>query len=179
MGYVSIVLLGMVGLIAGLTWGYVSDGGYSEQWHKLPAPPSKISELVTVSDGTLFVKTLDGSVLQCSSIRNQCWIHGQVPDNDDNWTKVTKPCNFSSSEFSFLTHPPKNITSCIQGATQNAEALGRETYLMDADGNVWEWHHNFSGPGPTLTVFASIMCATLGVIIGLCALLIRRKRNPV
>jgi hypothetical protein len=179
MRYAIIVLLGIVGLIVGFTWGYVSESGFFRQWHQLPSSPSKISELITVSDGTLFVKTVDGSVLQCSSYKNECWVPGKVSEIDEGWTKITKPCDLSSSEFSFLTRPPKHIAACIQGATQYAEALGRETYLMDTDGNVWEWHLISGGLGLSLTFCASISCAILGGIIGLGSLLIRRKRHSV
>ncbi len=179
MRFFRVALLGFVGLIAGLATGYILRGGYYVQWHKLPPSPAPIAEFLTVSSDTLFVRTVDGSVLQCSGLGNQCWTQGQLPANDVKWTEVTKPCDFSSSEFSFLTHPPNNARACIQGDTQFIEARWRETYLMDAEGNVWEWSYTFGGPSLLDEVCGSIICAAAGVLIGLSSLLIRRKKSPV
>ena len=133
MRFVRVALFGIAGLVVGLTTGYILKGGYAKQWHKVPPSPFGISEFLTISDRTLFVRAVDGSVLQYSDFRNQGWTQGQLPDNEPKWTEVTKPCDFSSSEFSFLTRPPKNTTACIQGSTQFIEGRMRET-----DGCGWK-----------------------------------------
>jgi hypothetical protein len=179
MRFIRILVFGIMGLMIGLGVENVLSSGYSEKWHELPPPPSAISELLVVFNGTLFVRTVDGSLLQCSNIRNECWTQGQIPENYRDWVRITMPCDFSSSEFSFLTNPPKNIGACIQGVEQFGEGTGRETYLLDKAGNVWEWNYTFAGYNPIYATIAPYCCPFSGVALGFVWLLIKAKKNRV
>jgi hypothetical protein len=54
---------------------------------------------------------------------------------------VTKPCDYSEPEFFIFTNSPKNIEDCLQIKMLYPEGEGRETFVRDSNGNIWEWSH--------------------------------------
>ena len=54
---------------------------------------------------------------------------------------VTKPCDYSEPEFSIFTNSPKNIEDCLQIKILYPEGEGRDTFVRDSNGNIWEWSY--------------------------------------
>ena len=165
MRYVALFVV--LGLLLGIGVSQARNAGYFEQWQQTASPPVKIEELITSGKGTILAKTIDGEILRCTNWREECWIPAQLPSpvDDAYVTIVTKPCDFSSPEFSLLTNRPREIIDCIQDKTTYADGWGEQTYVLDADGVVWEWSHGgtvYSAGG------GHILFSCLGMLLGVC-----------
>jgi hypothetical protein len=170
----KILLFGFAGMILGLFWSWSLLTGYFKAWEKLSPPPSTIVELVTVGDAGLYVKTIDNSILRCSNWRNECWVKDKISENSRE-TRITKPCNFSSPEFSPIKRHPENISDCIQGVTQYVEGNIAQTFVLDNVGNIWEWNNASSGFDPLAAIFITFCSSSLGIVLGIIFFVKKRK----
>ena len=174
----KILAIGLIGLILGLAWSRSISSGYFQAWEKLPPPPLPIIEFVAVGEGSIIAKTANDSVLRCSSWLHECWAQADLSKSSFDHTRVTKPCDFSSPEFSSFKSHPKNTIDCIQGVTQYAEGVGMDTYILDSDGNVWEWSYIFAGNETLFAAFAPYCCPSFGLLIGI-IFLGKRRANAI
>jgi hypothetical protein len=174
---VKIMALGLIGLILGLVWSRSVSLGYFEPWVKLPPPPLSIVEFIAVGDGNVIAKTTDGSVLRCSNWRHECWVQDERAEYSFRSTRVKKPCDLSSSKFRSFPGHSSNIAECIQGVTQYHEGLGTYIYVLDRDGNSWEWSYIFAGNITLYAMFAPFCSPLLGIVLGM--LLFSKKREGV
>ena len=55
--------------------------------------------------------------------------------SEESW--ISKPCDYSSPEFSLLTIPSENIVDCVQ--VHNFYDMWRDAYVRDIYGDVWMW----------------------------------------
>jgi hypothetical protein len=135
-----------VGIVIGLGLAIAGNryiaGGCSSNWHKLATPPVEFSELVISAYGNVFATTPAGETYRCSEWKDECWVPDTVPEDVVTpEVEITDPCDFSSSEFSFLVGAPRNSIDCVQDFKMYADGFVRHTYVLDQDGNVWGWSH--------------------------------------
>jgi hypothetical protein len=99
-----------------------------------------------------------------------------MPDIVTFFVEITKPCDFSSPEFTFLANPPINSVSCIQATTYYApDGFDQNAYVLDRSNDVWEWSH-IVGPNSYFTMFALIGVGLLvGLIVGIVSLRHRQE----
>jgi hypothetical protein len=175
MRLVKILLFGFIGLIVGLGGSHILSSGYSHVWNKLPSPPSPIAEFIAVGEGDIIAKTTNDTILRCSSWRDECWVRDDISEYHFDSTRITRPCDLSSSEFRNIKINPENIIDCIQGVTQYPEGIGRYTYVLDINGNIWEWSYIFAGSDTLYALFAPYCCSSLGIILGVIIFSKKRK----
>ena len=77
---------------------------------------------------------------------------------------ITKPCDYSAPEFSFLTNAPRNIVDCVRAENQHFETPGYTTYALGSDGRVWTWE--YSPAWPLFLYMRYIVSAFLGAMLG-------------
>ena len=92
--------------------------------------------------------------------------------------EIQEPCDFSSTEFSFISNPPRGIEDCIQVEVNYIDGYIRHTFVLDGDGRVWQWRQARSGIKASVE---QVCFPGLGLFIGVClgipvALLSRRKK---
>ena len=168
-----ILILGLGAFLIG--WG-VSEfmrSGYLQHWQRLPDSPSTLSGFAAACDFGVLAKAVDGSLLRCTPIIGECWVRDSGCDKG--YDTITRACEFSSPAFSLLAGPPKGVQACIQGTTQYPEAAKTTDYLLDAEGNVWEWSCGLYACGPTWIRYLPCAYGVLGVALGLIWLLVSRK----
>jgi hypothetical protein len=177
MRWTRIPIFGIVAWLIGWGVGNVLIFGYFQHWQKLPNPPSAISELISICDGTLFVKTVDGTPLQCSLLRSECWVDGSFPKDCEGYTTLIKACELSSPEFWLIANPPNGVRACLQGTVQYPEAANTATFLVDGDGHIWQRDTMLFGWVPQLTSYLPFCCPVIGVVLALISLLIPRRAS--
>ena len=138
---IRIIAIGIAGFILGLGLFLIDNNGYFQYWQNLPSPPQEISEIIPAGAPSFFIKTLDGSTYYYSSWHNEGWLQKTVPTDFVNPFEVTRPCDFSSPEFSLLTNSPPKIKDCVQETTLYADGSTQYTLAIDGKGNIWEWKH--------------------------------------
>jgi hypothetical protein len=139
---VRIIVFGIIGILLGIGLFNLDDYGYFGRWQKLPDSPERILGLFS----------------------SENW-------QNDPGVKYTKPCDYSSPEFSFLNNHPKNTTDCVQVFIQYAEGAHRYSYAIDQGGDIWEWDHLAINELSEL-----ILLTTLGCVIGIIiAVLVNRR----
>ena len=116
--------------------------GYFEQWHELAVAPLGAIELLSDETGAIYVKTSTDETYRLDWCEgDECWVKGEVPQDAAKVqpVEVTKPCNFSSPEFSLFTNAPRGIIDCIQTLEPQPDGFVRYAYVLDKDGTVWHW----------------------------------------
>lgn len=53
--------------------------------------------------------------------------------------RVTRPCDYSKPEFSAIAFAPSSIVDCLQLEELYPDAIGRTTYVLDKNHQVWMW----------------------------------------
>lgn len=139
--------------------------GYLNQWDKLPTPPAQIEKLVIGSHGTVYAQTETGSVYRCSSWTNECWVQDEIPQNTSHLMETITPCDFSTPEFSWTTNPPGDPVLCIHGEEIHIDCFWQATYLLDENGDVWQWSKTTCANYMTLIVLGGLIA--IGIILGL------------
>jgi hypothetical protein len=179
-----IIAFSAFGLILGFGLGHWSASGYLQSWEELPVPPNQIVDLLPAGDHLFNIKTLDGGVYRFSDRNNEGWIE-ETPHQDSSTSiEIQEPCDFSSSEFSFLSSPPRNIDDCIQVDAMYIDGYIRYAFVLDGNGHVWQWQLTRS---PYKALGEQVCFPSLGLFIGVCigipvAILSRRgngTRNPI
>jgi hypothetical protein len=145
------LVLAFVGLFIGLGLAVLSQDGYLQRWEKLNKPSQDILRNFSAPD------------IQATDHRYQ----------------YTKPCDYSSVEFSQFSDPPKNIVECVQVKQQYAETARLETYVRDNSGGIWQWFY-YADPANN---WLYLLCpSTLGFIVGIIIAILlifwRRPRQP-
>ncbi len=59
--------------------------------------------------------------------------------------QVTRPCDYSKPEFSGIAFPPGSIVDCLQLVELYPDAIGRTTYVLDKNHQVWRWTYMQGG----------------------------------
>ena len=148
MKIVKIIAFGAIGLFLGLGLSSIIESGYFQPWKKLSAPPPNMSAYFSVGE----------------------------EQNSPTPVKITKPCDFSSPEFSLLSNSPKNIVDCIQRSEVYPDGYGRFASVLDSDGNVWEWAHVVTASDS----LSSMICLpSLGLLIGVVIALLAKRQNGI
>ncbi|HSJ58546.1 MAG TPA: hypothetical protein VLC95_15295 [Anaerolineae bacterium] len=166
MRYVALFVI--LGLLLGIGFGSASNAGYFERWEETEPAPAPIEELVISGQGSVFARTTTGETYSCALWRDECWFPAEIPSFDDDPypTTVTKPCNLDTPAFFPLTNPPSDIVDCTQDYTMYADGWMEHSYVLDAQGLVWEWSHGesvYSAGG------AYILFPCSGMLLGLAA----------
>jgi hypothetical protein len=131
----------------------------------LPAPPTTQFALTASREGSLFITTSSGEVLECYASGRDCWFPSSVPPTiDEGWT-IIHPCTHSGPERLFISKPPASELDCIEDYGIHAEFGGRNVYAVDEDGRVWAWQTASSG-------FDAISWCVSGQLCGLFAALL-------
>jgi hypothetical protein len=134
---VRIFVFGIIGLLLGIGLFNLVDYGYFERWKKLP----------------------DSSYHSLNLFISENW------QNNDG-TKFTKPCNYSSPEFFFLSNYPRDIADCVQIHVQYAEGAHFYSYVLEQDGYIWEWNHLAINELSEMTIF-SLSGSLIGIGIAI------------
>jgi hypothetical protein len=177
MRFLIIFACAIVGLILGIFLWQASEVGFAQNWEKLPAPPSEIIELIPGIGPSLYIKTSDGVTYRYKNWHNEGWIEEAVPHILPGPIEITRPCDLSAPEFSKLSDPPRDMVDCAQVKIMYAEGYGRYTFLLDANGNIWQ-----SQTSRTDTFFTMIFFPGFGLFVGasigvVVAFLLRRQKN--
>lgn len=116
--FVRIVGFGIIGILLGFSLLIVDDI-YFQPWHEISTLPNQTIELYPGSTVKVFSP--------------ESWaVHPEY--------RSTKPCDYSSPEFSLFNNHPKIIQDCIQVTyLYGAEYLIDFTYILDSNGSVWKW----------------------------------------
>ncbi len=128
-----------VGLILGLGFWYASSTGRFQQWTEVPVKSQEIPDYIDT-------------------------IAGQDPPLPPG--RISRPCDYSSSEFSFMANPPRQIVDCIQRVDVYVDGSERSTHAIDSSGRVWEWRY---GTTALEAVSAMPLSACSGLFIGMAA----------
>ncbi len=135
-----IIVFGTIGFIFGIVFWQFIKSGYLQGWEKLPAPPHRITELISTPSESPFIKTSDGATYTYSDWKNEGWIQESVdPNYFPGPFEITRPCKFSSPEFSFLVKHPQNLADCLQLNISYPDGSGRYTFVLDRNGYLWDW----------------------------------------
>lgn len=134
--------LGLVGLslLAGCVIGFgiwgADHSGYFVKWEQLPAPPSNAVEFITSREFDLYVVTVDERTMHWD---HSSWEVTDAPESlEEGWT-VIRPCRSAWPQFWPLSHPPSDIKDCIQDQGVYAEFYNKHVYVLDEQGNIWQW----------------------------------------
>jgi len=163
MRVVKIIAVGIIGFFLGYSLWRFDHDGYSQKWERLPTPPQDVSELIPTGEPPLFIKSSDGNTYYLSYQYNEGWLQESVPEELINPFEVTKPCDFSFPEFSRFSNAPENVRDCVQEKTMYADGYIKHAFVVDSDGNLWEWHHTIS-PEDLTPMFC---LPSSGLLIGL------------
>jgi hypothetical protein len=168
----------LLGFVLGtLIWRAI-NAGYFQQWHKLLPASVEFKELAMAGSGDVYANAVDGKTYRCSSWKNECWILDQAPTGIHFVGEVTKPCDFSLPEFSFLANPPINSVSCIQARTDYGDGFSKYAYVLDRSSDVWEWSHPVSAYSSYFMMFALPGAGLLlGLVISILSLRHRGKNQ--
>lgn len=110
MGFIKILAGGMIGLLLGVGIFQLDTNGFFERWKKLTSPSTDILNLFEIEGAS-----------------------------SGNGVEITKPCNFSTPEFSFVSNYPKDIVDCVQKIVREADVYTKSAYAKDSKGIIWEW----------------------------------------
>ena len=136
MRIVRFISISAIGFLLGFAGWHFSNLGYFQRWEKLPVTPQDIPGYFSVSKQ----KTYPGLV------------------------EITKPCDYSTVEFSLLAKPPDKIADCLQRLELDPEGSMRITYVLDIDTSVWKWEYIDN----TNAAFLSMLCLpSSGLLIGI------------
>ena len=165
----SLLIWLILGTLIGYAAWHTKSSGYFVQWSPIDNPPEKPTKLVASREFDLYVASNDGQVWQWN---HRTWSQEPVPpDLSDNWL-VHQQCSFSLPEFSPISNPPPGLSECIRDEGVYAEFSNKHLYVLDDDGQLWEWellNHGFS-------VFIDlIVFVVLGAVAGLVGFLIVRS----
>ncbi len=142
-GFIGLVVISAAGLILGVGLWFVSELGYFQHWTQLSVDRRE-------APGYL------------AAARNS---RPPAPPGG-----ITDPCDFSTSEFSLLANPPKDIVDCVQRLEVYADGDGRVTYVIDSDGRIWQWEFVRSASSGTFMMMAWALSGLLiGGVVGLIA----------
>ena len=165
---ISLIGAAVFGFISGWSIGWLFQQGYLTQWHPLQPPPAEIAELLVTLHGTVYAKTTQGMIYQCSDWNNQCWLPSTLPTPEPQpVAQSTKPCDTTLSAFSRLTNPLQPIHDCVQGTEIYADGSGRYIFVLSDDNRVWIWSLVHSPYDLTARVFP-----VLGIIVGISSVLV-------
>jgi hypothetical protein len=118
--------------------------------------------------GTIYVRTSSNEIYHLEWCEGDvCWINDDTSQDAVKVrpVEVTKPCDFSSSEFSPLTNVPESTIDCIQTFERQPDGFVRGAYVLDKDGTVWHWYTSASADPSVLIM---LVCITVfGAIVGL------------
>jgi hypothetical protein len=177
MKVVVCIALGIVlGFVLYIGIARIYSAGYFVPWHKLPTLPAEVTELVIGSHGTVYARTPSGTTYRCSRWQNECWVQDEIPQDSTSFVDTVKPCDLSAPQFSWVANSPADIAICIQGEDSHIDCFGRDTYILDNSGDVWEWSHSFCVNALTLCVWPLVTIA-LGTGAGLVAGLFWASRS--
>jgi hypothetical protein len=127
--------------LAGCVLGYViweaDHGGYFVTWEELPIPPFNAEELITSREFDLYVGTADGRSMHWDGYS---WEVTEVPEGFENGWTVIRPCRSEWPQFWPLSHPPSDIKDCIQDQGMYIEGYNKHVYVLDEQGNIWQWN---------------------------------------
>jgi hypothetical protein len=143
-GY-KIVAFAALGLLLGFGISVLIGGGYFKKWEKLSSRPPNLSEYFS-----------------------------EDQNRGNPTTKITKPCDRSSPEFSLFAYPPKNMVDCIQISEAYPDGSGRYARILDSDGIVWLWNNSSS----VYNDLPGILCLPgLGLLAGVFIASMLKKSN--
>jgi hypothetical protein len=108
----------LVGLVLAAAVGPVIKAGRFVRWHRLSSPPVKLVALAACDDQRVYARTSSDTIYRCSSWDDSCWIRDEIPSSlrqsefqlAGYRIEMTRPCNYSSSEFSW-TMAPSSLVS--------------------------------------------------------------------
>jgi hypothetical protein len=166
MRILTIIFLSLIGLISGYGIGSIRENGYFVKWEKLAPPPDKITEIIPHGGYPIYIKISNGNTYRYENWHSQGWVEAVVP-KESNPFEVIKPCNYSSPEFTFLSEYPHNINECIQVKVMYADGFIRYTFILDKDGNIWQWDLTRTPDSLFRLISLSCVGVLFGVIIGL------------
>lgn len=160
---VSLILAIVFGFVCGWSIGQLSDHGYFTQWHQLQSPPAVIVELPLTLHATVYAKTNQGTIYQCSDWNDQCWLPTTLPTSKpEPVSQSIKPCDTTQSAFSRLSNPPQSVRDCVQGTEIYADGSGRYIFILSNDNRIWMWSLVHSPYDATTRLFS-----VLGIIYGI------------
>jgi len=135
MKIVKMIAFGVIGLFIGLGFLTITESGYLQRWRKLSTPPQNVSEYFSAGE----------------------------EQNSPSPVKITKPCDYSSPEFSILSNSPQNTVDCVQRYEIYSDGYGRFASVLDNNGNVWEWAHVVTAYDSLST---GVCLPSLGLFVG-------------
>jgi hypothetical protein len=155
------------GIAFGLIYAEAAKDGVGLSWRQLPQPPLAQFTLTASREGSLFVTTTSGEVLQCCSGDGGRWFASSVPpDINDGWT-IIHPCTQSGPEWWFISTPPTDRLDCIEDNGIHAEFGSRNVYVVDQSWRIWAWQNQRAGwdnigsclTGQLCGIFAALLAA--------------------
>jgi hypothetical protein len=160
------VIFGVLGFCGPFTITVISESPYFYRWEKLVTAPSEMDKLLSGNGGQIFITTTAGQILSCDTYKQeQCWIPDINPSKAPYPQPTPAKCNYSSSYFNNLTHPPRNIVDCIEIDIQAAEASTTVLYAIDQQGYFWRWDRGFTN-NRMGAVFLAPLSGLIGLLIG-------------
>ncbi len=149
MRLITIIAFGIIGIFLGIGLFHLDDSGYFQHWQRLLAAPANISDIFSP----------------------------ESPQYDYPHVQYTKPCNYSSPEFSILANPPKNIVDCIQESEMYADGGTRSAQVIDRSENIWEWSHfTYAYDEQTKMILLPVFGCAIGIVIAL--FITKQQKKP-
>jgi hypothetical protein len=163
-----IIIWVFFGALIGYAIWNLKSSGYFVQWMLIDNPPEKPAKLVASREFDLYLESDEGNTWHWN---HRVWSQDPVPaDLSDNWL-VLQPCSFSVPEFSPISSPPPGISECIRDEGIYAEFSNKHLYVLDNQGQLWEWELLNHGLALFIHLFLFVL---VGAFIGLIMFLIYR-----
>lgn len=173
-----LLILGVAGILApcaGFVIFRAESVGYFIKWEQLPKAPSQVVELIASRESNLYVRAADGQTL---SWDGRSWDVAQVPEGLETGWAFYKPCRQEMPQFSPLSRPPTGWVDCIQDEGVYAEFYNKHVYVLDAQGNVWQWALLTHALAQVIKLVAyPCLGGMVGLALGVAALFVMRKRG--
>jgi hypothetical protein len=148
-----VLALAVVGLLIGalLGFGRVDKLPLEEPWEQVGSPPARVTALLMIDRGDLYVTAADDQVYRC------CWERSELPDYPSG-PGSHFPCDVSQEKPS----PPAGVINRLDITYCGPDYGLAYAYVLLDDGSVWRWSHAQDG----LATMGALLTYSLGGIGG-------------
>jgi len=125
-----VLALAVVGLLIGalLGFGRVDKLPLEEPWEQVGSPPARVTALLMIDRGDLYVTAADDQVYRC------CWERSELPDYPSG-PGSHFPCDVSQEKPS----PPAGVIDRLDITYCGPDYGLAYAYVLLDDGSVWKW----------------------------------------
>lgn len=148
-----VLALAVVGLLIGALLGFrrVDELPLEEPWEQVGSPPARVTALLMIDRGDLYVTAADDQVYRC------CWERSELPDYPSG-PGSHFPCDVSQEKPS----PPAGVINRLDITYCGPDYGLAYAYVLLDDGSVWRWSYAQDG----LATMGAVLTYSLGGVGG-------------